>query len=65
MLRLRAGAGAGWLPYAVEFAHRRPVDVSEYQRYFGHRLTFNAPFYRLDIDAVDFAKPMPKNRLPA
>ena len=60
ILRLRLGAGAYWQPSAVEFAHRQPDDLALYQRYFGNRLTFDAPRYRVDIDAEHFLKPMPK-----
>ena len=60
VLRLRQGAGQHWCPYAVEFAHRQPADLREYHRYFGLRLTFDAPRYRLDVSAEDFDKPMPQ-----
>ena len=59
-LRLRLGAGPAWRPFAVEFAHRKPDDLRDYHFMFGHRLTFDGPRYRFDVEAEDFEKPMPK-----
>ena len=60
VLRLRHGAGLSWTPYAVELAHRIPEDPAPYHRIFGERLSFNAAHYRIDVNAADMVKPMPK-----
>ena len=60
VLRLRLGVGHSWCPFAVEFAHRVPDDLREYQLYFGSRLSFDARRYRFDVETADLDKPMPK-----
>jgi AraC-like DNA-binding protein len=59
-MRLRLGTGASWCPYAVEFAHRKPQILRDYEAYFGPRVSFDAAHNRIDIRAEDFDKPMPK-----
>ena len=60
VLRLRRGAGSSWRPQAVQFAHRRPERLRDYQHLFGANLTFDAPRNRLDVETDDYNKPMPK-----
>jgi AraC-like DNA-binding protein len=49
-LRLRAVAGPGWVPCAVELTHRELPCSDTLRRIFGSRIAFNAPINSIQAD---------------
>jgi len=59
MMRIRAVVGNQWRPVTVGLAHRQPVDLSEYERRIGPRISFDQPVNSIAIAAATLALPMP------
>jgi AraC-like DNA-binding protein len=57
--RIRGAAGSHWRPVAVGLTHRPPADLSEYERRFGPRISFDQPVSSITIAAATLALPMP------
>jgi AraC-like DNA-binding protein len=57
--RIRAAVGAHWRPVAVGLMHRQPADLSEYERRFCQRVSFDQPVNSIAISAATLAQPMP------
>jgi AraC-like DNA-binding protein len=57
--RIRAVAGSQWRPVSVGLMHRRPADISEYERQLGPRISFDQPVNSITISTATLALPMP------
>jgi AraC-like DNA-binding protein len=57
--RIQCAAGGSWRPVAVGLTHRRPADISEYERRLGPRISFDETVNGIAIGAQTLSIPMP------
>jgi AraC-like DNA-binding protein len=57
---MRGLCGAAWVPTELQLAHRRPVDVRPYKRFFRAPLRFDATHNALLFPAKWLSQPLPQ-----